>query len=1015
MLRGLSLEVPKGRIVAVLGANGAGKSTTLKAISGLLKSEDGAITRGEITFGGERINSTAPDSIVRRGIFQVMEGRRIVADMTVLENLRVGAFTRRDGAAQVRRDIEMVYEYFPRLKERTGLAGYLSGGEQQMLAIGRALMARPQLILMDEPSMGLSPLMVKEVFSIVRKLNQELGVTILLVEQNAYVALQVASYGYIMEQGKVVLDGTCAGPVQQRGRQRVLSERRWRRRTQIVQEPQVVQAAQALALSMFASQDFDAADAGSEALATWLQALGLERYAAVFEENDVDLEALGLLGEPELEGLGLSLGHRKKLLSALAALHGGAAEATPESHRAAGPVSVAAERRQLTVLFCDLVGSTELSRRLDLEDYRELVRSYQSVCAAAVSRFDGHIAQYLGDGLLVYFGYPKAREDDAQRAVRAALAMADAVALLDFPSGPLAVRVGIHTGVVVVGEVGAGAVQEQLALGDTPNLAARLQSLATPGSVVLSERTRQLTAGGFVCRDLGAHALKGIDEPVHAWLAVSQRTDGRFEHERDGPLAPMVGRELEFAVLLHAWERAKSGRGQVVLLCGEPGIGKSRIWQALRERLGEEGIAPWQYQCSPDFANSAFYLAIDYFERALKFEREPSLDKRLDKLHHMLQGYGIPRLDANLIGQLLCLPAQARYGELGMTPQKQKAETIRALNDVIEAAARRRPVVMLFEDLHWADPTSLESLEALRSRMEHLPLLLVATCRSEFRPQWIGQPAVTALTLGRLAAEQTRAIVARVAGGKDLPEEILEQIVAKTDGIPLFAEELTKAILESGLLRAGEGGYELAAPLASLAIPSTLRDSLMARLDRLAPVKEVAQIAACIGREFQPELLYPDLAARRKPVATGAGPIGCLRAGVHARPGTRRALRLQARAHPGSGLRLAAEGQAYPGARPDRRIARPAFPADQRQRTRAAGPALQRGGPHERSHRLLAQGGRAGAAQRGPQRSHCSSHERVGVGLHAARLCRARRQRTSAAYLAGHRLDGAAWLGRAGG
>ena len=362
-----------------------------------------------------------------------MEGRRIVADMTVLENLRVGAFTRRDGAAQVKRDIEMVYEYFPRLKERTGLAGYLSGGEQQMLAIGRALMARPQLILMDEPSMGLSPLMVKEVFSIVRKLNQDLGVTILLVEQNA----SRGAAGGLLRLHHGTREGRARwhqrGPVQQRGRQGVLSERGRRRSTQIVQEPQVVQAAQALALSMFASQDFDAADAGSEALATWLQALGLERYAAVFEENDVDLEALGLLGEPELEGLGLSLGHRKKLLSALAALHGGAAEATLESHRAAGPVSVAAERRQLTVLFCDLVGSTELSRRLDLEDYRELVRSYQSVCAAAVSRFDGHIAQYLGDGLLVYFGYPKAHEDDAQRAVRAALAMVDAVAAAGFP------------------------------------------------------------------------------------------------------------------------------------------------------------------------------------------------------------------------------------------------------------------------------------------------------------------------------------------------------------------------------------------------------------------------------------------------------------------------------------------------------------------------------------------------------------------------------------------------------
>jgi class 3 adenylate cyclase len=598
-------------------------------------------------------------------------------------------------------------------------------------------------------------------------------------------------------------------------------------------------------------QDIDAADA----LSTWLRPLGLERYTPVFEENDIDLEALPLLAEIELETLGLSLGHRKKLLKAIAALNGSEAKAAQKGPLAPALVREEAERRQLTVLFCDLVGSTELSRRLDIEDYRDLVRSYQSVCAEQVSRFGGHIAQYLGDGLLIYFGYPKAHEDDAQRAVRAALAMVDAVALLDFPSGPLEVRVGIHTGVVVVGDVGAGDTQEQLALGDTPNLAARLHSLAAPGSVVLSDRTRQLVADSFEYVDLGAHALKGIDEPVCVWQAVSQRTDDSFESEGNEPVAPMVGRELEFAVLLHAWERARAGHGQVVLLCGEPGIGKSRIWLALREKVSEANVAPWQYQCLPDFANSAFYLAIEYFERALKFAREPSPEARLDKLENMLRGYGVPRLDWNLIGQLLCLPAEARYGALGVTPKRQKVETMRALNDVIEAAARRRPVLMLFEDLHWADPSSLESLEALRERLEHLPLLLVATCRSEFRPQWIGQPGVTALTLGRLSAEQTRAVAARVAGDKELPLEILEQIVAKTDGIPLFVEELTKAILESGSLRADDRRYELSTPLASLAIPSTLRDSLMARLDRLGPIKEVAQIAACIGREFQQALL----------------------------------------------------------------------------------------------------------------------------------------------------------------
>lgn len=596
----------------------------------------------------------------------------------------------------------------------------------------------------------------------------------------------------------------------------------------------------------------------------WLQMIGLGEYAEVFERERIDVAAIPYLTEANLKDLGLPMGHRLKLLAAVRTLEGNPAASMPSETAASDALvepslkhAVGAERRQLTVLFCDLVGSSELSQRLDPEQYRELVQAYQAACGAVVSRFDGHIAQFLGDGLLVYFGYPKAHEDDAQRAARTGLQMIEAVSKLDTHYGTLSIRIGIHTGVVVVGDVGSGLLHEQLALGDTPNLAARLQALAPPNTVVLSAHTRELTGGSFEYRDLGAHVLKGFSEPVHAWQALAESgAESRFEAATRGALAPMVGRELEFAVLMHAWQRVKSGKGQVVLLCGEPGIGKSRILRALREGLAEEGVQPWQYQCSPYFANSALYPVIANLERALSFERDESPESKLDKVERFLEGYEQPKLDANLFARLLSLPGEARYGALSMTPQKQRDETVRALNDIIGTAARRQPLLMLFEDLHWADATTLESLEALLARLDHTPVLLAGTYRPEFRPTWIGQPAVTVLTLSRLDGEQTQAIATRVAGGMPLPQEIVEQIVTKTDGIPLFVEELTKAILESHLLKVTESGYELAGPLPAVAIPSTLRDSLMARLDRLVPVvKEVAQVGACIGREFSEELL----------------------------------------------------------------------------------------------------------------------------------------------------------------
>jgi class 3 adenylate cyclase/tetratricopeptide (TPR) repeat protein len=595
-------------------------------------------------------------------------------------------------------------------------------------------------------------------------------------------------------------------------------------------------------------------------LASWLQALGLDQYASVFADNGVDLDALRLLSEADLQALGVLLGHRRKLLRAIADLDGGAAAAAPQtvpSVPVGEPVRSDAERRQLTVMFCDLVGSTALSQRLDPEELRRLIRQYQDACVGAITRFEGHVAQYLGDGVLAYFGYPVALEGGAERAIRAGLAVIERVGEFSAQRDqPLQVRIGIDTGLVVIGQGEALSEQERTAVGDAPNIAARLQGLAAPGSVVISERTRQLAPGDFNWRDLGAHALKGITEPVHAWQVAGERaSETRFDAATGGLTAPMVGREMELDLALRAWQQAHQGKLQVLLLCGEGGIGKSRIVRALRERLSAEGAQPWQYQCSPYFINSALYPIIAHMERALRFERDEPAEARLAKLEARVIGeLGRPGLDVNLIGRLFNLPVEAKYGPLAMSPQKQKDETLRALADLVQVASRAQPLLVLFEDVHWADPTTLEAVDQLLKR-DDTRALVVMTYRPEFRPAWIGQPHVTALTLGRLDPEQIEAVVTRVAGGKPLPKEIVAQIVAKTDGVPLFVEELTKAILESNLVEDKGDRYELAGPLLTLAIPNSLRDSLMARLDRLAPVKEVAQIGACIGREFSDELV----------------------------------------------------------------------------------------------------------------------------------------------------------------
>jgi class 3 adenylate cyclase/predicted ATPase len=585
-------------------------------------------------------------------------------------------------------------------------------------------------------------------------------------------------------------------------------------------------------------------------VAGWLDKIGLPEYAPIFAEHAIDREILADLNDQDLKDLGIPLGHRKTLLKAIAALSP-ADETSPP--RPAG-ARAQAERRQLTVLFCDLVGSTALSAQLDPEDMRELIHAYQDLCAGVITRFEGYVARFIGDGLLAYFGWPQAHEDDAERAIRAGLALVGTVAGLEAAGRPLAVRVGIATGLVVVGDlIGRGAARRQAVVGETPNLAARLQALAEPGSIVISGRTRRLVGGLFELADLGPQRLKGFAEPPAAFRVVGEgRTHGRFEALRGQRLTPLVGREPELAMLMQRWASARNGNGQVVLLAGEAGIGKSRVVRALRERLGDEPYTPLSCYCSPYHTNSALHPVIGLLERAARLDRGDRPEEQLAKLEALL-ARSSERLDEALplLAALLELPTP----ELRLAPEVQKQRTLQALVDQLAGLAEQQPVLVLYEDMHWIDPSTLELLTLVVERVRRLRVLVLLTFRPEFQPPWTSHAHVTTLMMSRLGRRQGADLVARVTGGKLLPAVVVEQIVARTDGVPLFVEELTKTVLESGLLAEKGDHYELVGSLPPLAIPATLHDSLMARLDRLGPVKEVAQIGAVIGREFSHELL----------------------------------------------------------------------------------------------------------------------------------------------------------------
>ena len=588
----------------------------------------------------------------------------------------------------------------------------------------------------------------------------------------------------------------------------------------------------------------------------WLRGIGLEQYAQTFRDNAIDADVLRDLTDEHLRELGLPLGARLKLLRAVAAL--GISKQTLASLEITPPAPrTDAERRQVTVMFSDLVGSTALSARMDPEDLREVISAYQKCVADTVQRFGGFVAKYMGDGVLIYFGYPQAHEDDAERAVRAGLELVAAVSALTTLAA-LQTRVGIATGLVVVGDlIGSGASQEQAIVGETPNLAARLQELAAPGGVVISERTRRLLGDLFTYQELGTTHLKGFAEPVPAWNVVGEgAADSRFDAQHGASMTPLIGRDQELALLLDRWERAKEGEGQVVLLSGEPGIGKSRLVRGLRERLAGESHTLLRHFCSPYHTNSAFYPIIGLLERGAGLRPGDPPDRQLDKLEAMLTlAVADVEKSAALFADLLGINISGRYRRPDLSPQLKKEKTFQALLEQLAGLAVRQPVLALYEDVHWIDPTMLELLGRVVDRVQRMRVLAVITFRPEFIPPWKGHGHVTALSLSRLGRRQGAAMVGRVTAGKSLPAEVLEQILAKTDGVPLFVEELTKTVIESGLLRDQGDCYELAGPLPPLAIPATLQDSLMARLDRLASVKELAQIAACIGREFSHELL----------------------------------------------------------------------------------------------------------------------------------------------------------------
>ncbi len=633
-------------------------------------------------------------------------------------------------------------------------------------------------------------------------------------------------------------------------------------------------------------------------VASWLQQLGLAQYEPAFRDNEVDGDVLPDLTADDLIAIGVTaVGHRRKLLSAIAALRAAAPTPTPGSPVAPvggsplpnppplageGRVGAQAERRQLTVMFCDLVGSTALSTGMDPEDLRDVIASYQNRCSAVIRRYDGFVAKYMGDGILVYFGYPRAHEDEAERSVRAGLDIVDAMAELNAAirrprAVELAVRIGIATGPVIVGDqVGEGTASETAVVGETPNLAARLQALAQPNQIVVSSATRAMLGGHFELEDLGAYELKGFAEPVPAWRVLSARdVESRFAATRTGSAAPLVGRQEEMGLLLRAWEGSRHGRGQVVLIQGEAGVGKSRLVEGLREAAGKDHI--WvALRCSPFHTASALYPIVEHLKRVFGWQPEDTASQQLAKLEAGLGGFKTLPLSESvrLFADLMSVPLpEDRYPHLPMTAQQQRDATLDAIVAWLIELAERAPVLMAWEDLHWADPTTLETLGMLIEQAPTAALLVVATYRPELTPPWPQRSHMTPITLNRLERPEVETMVGHLAGGRSLPGEVVDHIVAKADGVPLYVEELTKAILGSRVLEARGDAYVLTGALAQLHIPETLQDSLMARLDRAPRLREVAQLGSVLGREFAYDMISALAGIEEQMLQSGLGQL----------------------------------------------------------------------------------------------------------------------------------------------
>ena len=605
-------------------------------------------------------------------------------------------------------------------------------------------------------------------------------------------------------------------------------------------------------------------------LEQWLEQHGLHKYKEVFADNDVGFDVLPHLTEEHLKELGVSLGDRLRLLKALGTLDAGDADnadnaqAPPPQPEIPPAPSGEAERRQLTVMFCDLVGSTALSSKLDPEDMREVLSSFQNACRAAIVPYAGFIARYMGDGILIYFGYPQAHEDDAGRAVRAGIAIVDAMTVLNAGIGTrysaaLAVRIGVATGPVVVGDiVGDGAAEEAAVVGDTPNLAARLQGVAKPDQVVVALATHMLTESSFEFEDLGSHELKGIEEPVPVWRALRERdVHSRYEARRGAGSTPLVGRQEELGLLLRSWETTKQGRGQAILVQGEAGIGKSRLIEALREHISADSYVWVAHRCSPYHANSTLYPVIEHLKRALGWSAESSSGEKLEKLEATLADQSQPLSEViPLYADLLSLPLpDGRYPPSQRNPRQKREATLDALVAWLLEMAEATPVLNVWEDLHWADPTTLELLELYLEQSPTVSMMNLLTYRTDFVPTWSMRSHMVPVTLNRLERPEVEALIASRASGKQVPPEVIEQIASKADGVPLYVEELTKTILESEFLREEEDRYALTGELSEISIPATLQDSLMARLDRLPKLREVAQMGAVLGREFAYEML----------------------------------------------------------------------------------------------------------------------------------------------------------------